>query len=229
MIGVLSDAHGNGPAFQLTLELLRKRGASRFVFLGDAVGYIPSVEVVRSLRSLGQEVHCIRGNHEDMLLRGETPHDEVYKLRAVASQLAQEEVEFVRSWPTSLRETAERRSLLFVHGSPADPTFGYVYPDTDLTNFASPAEFIFMGHTHRPFVRAHGGTCYVNVGSCGLPRDDGRFGSAAIFDPATEAVHILRFDISEATRSILASEQGVHPNVVAVFERRQKDIIGEVV
>ena len=43
---------------------------------------------------------------------------------------------------------------LFVHGSPTDPLTGYIYPDSDLSEFSEiDADVVFMGHTHHPFVR----------------------------------------------------------------------------
>jgi len=45
MIGILSDAHGNRPAFDLAISVLQGYGAKIFYFLGDAVGYLPTTDV----------------------------------------------------------------------------------------------------------------------------------------------------------------------------------------
>src|ERR1700690_2697307 len=104
MIGVLSDAHGNDPAFQHALGHLTRLGAELFVFLGDAVGYIPSTAVVTSLRELGGRVTCIPGNHEEILLgSGIPPHLElVYQLSQTRKRPAESDIHFLSSWPRLL-------------------------------------------------------------------------------------------------------------------------------
>lgn len=231
MIGILSDAHGNGPAFNQTIELLRRLGASHFYFLGDAVGYMPSKDVVAALQSLGSDILCIKGNHEAMLLQNvsDPKRDEVYRLTNVRMSLKVEELDFIQSWPTHRIESINGKRILFVHGSPMDYTNGYVYPDTDLSIFDGPYDFVFMGHSHYPFVRHQGAVCYVNVGSCGMPRDDGRFGAGAIFDPDTGKVRVVRFDISNATQKALSNAGPCHESVRATFDRRRDAVYGELI
>jgi putative phosphoesterase len=229
MLGILSDAHGNGPAFRLAVDRLTRLGAERFVFLGDAVGYIPSTSVVRALLEMGERVECIRGNHEDMLLLGsaDSKREAVYQLSAVRQRLGDEELNYLASWPVARRVSVPSGAVLYVHGSPADPTNGYVYPDTDLSSFATDVAYVFMGHSHHPFVRRQQQTLFVNVGSCGLPRDDGRFGCAGLFDERSGGVRLVRFDIVEATAAALAEAAAVHPSVTAVFARRKERLEGE--
>lgn len=231
MIGVLSDAHGNGPAFGRAIELLRQCGVTRFIYLGDAVGYIPSPAVVLALRTLGSTVGCIRGNHEEMLLNDQigSPQEEIYRIAEVRAKFSAEDLAFVASWPTHRVESINGFDCLFVHGSPDDFTRGYVWPDTDLSTFHTPYDFVFMGHSHHPFIRGEGNTCYVNVGSCGMPRDDGRYGACATMDPDTGKVRVLRFDISAPTQSAITREFSIHPSVSANFERRRDCVFGQFV
>lgn len=231
MIGVLSDAHGNGPSFHRAIDLLRQCGVSRFLYLGDAIGYLPSPNVVTALRMLGSTVFCIRGNHEEMLLnpRMSSTQDEIYRLADVKEKLSAADLAFIETWPTHRVESINGRRILLVHGSPADFTHGYVWPDTDLSTFDSPYDFVFMGHSHHPFIRIEGNTCYVNVGSCGLPRDDGRYGACATFDPTTGAARVLRFDISAPTRTAIAGDASIHPSVMANFERRRDSVFGQFI
>lgn len=230
MIGILSDAHGNNGGFRTAIFHLRSLGAKSFYFLGDAVGYIPSLEVVAALQSMGTEVKCILGNHEKMLLGAATPEREpIYQHQSLRERLSNQQIDFLKSWPTHRRETIAETPVLFVHGSPSDYTNGYVYPDTDLDQFNPSASFVFMGHSHYSFVRSANGTTFVNVGSCGLPRDDGRFGGACLYDPATGNVQVLRFDISEQTEAVLAANSPVHQAVRDVLARRNESIFGEFV
>jgi len=222
MIGILSDAHGNGPAFNQAIEFLRKHGASRFIYLGDAVGYIPSIDVVAALRLLGSEVICVKGNHEVMLLNNscDPNGEDVYRLQSVRNSLKVEDRDFIQSWPTHHMELINGRRILFVHGSPKNHTSGYVYPDTDLSLFGESYNYVFMGHTHYPFIRQQGSACFINVGSCGMPRDDGRFGACATFDPNTGGVRIFRFDITAASEKAFANACPIHELVKRTFDRR---------
>ncbi len=230
LIGLISDAHGNGLAFDRAVSLLLAQGATHLYFLGDAVGYVPSDAVLNSIARLKGRVHCIRGNHEAMLLEGQNDpaRERVYQLEALRANLTSQQLEMISSWPTFLKEKILGLNLLFVHGSPADPTYGYVYPDTDLSGFMPEADWVFMGNTHHPFIREHAGTCYVNIGSSGLPRDDGRFGSVALFDPRARGVRILRFDITADCRQVLEQFPAVHPSVREVYARRRPSVIGDI-
>ncbi len=228
--GIVSDAHGNVESYHLALRLLERLGARRILFLGDAVGYLPGNSVVRAVLSGG--IDAIRGNHEAMLLEGEpaAERDSVYRLQATRRAMSGEQIAAIRRWPESQSWQAPSGCVLAVHGSPANPTNGYVYPDTDLSTFeVAEGTTVFMGHTHRPFIGTNRGVRYINVGSCGLPRDAGCFGSAALFDDETGEVRLIRFDIREAVRAALARVGPVHESVLAVFHRPAPlDLVGEL-
>lgn len=230
LIGFISDAHGNSQAFERGIALLLEQGVERIYFLGDAIGYVPSAEVLDSLRRLGGQVLCIRGNHEAMLLEGQisTARERVYQLQVLRPSLTQQQIDMIMGWPSYRRISINGLRLLLVHGSPADHTFGYVYPDTELSSFEPDADWVFMGNTHYPFIREEAGTHYVNVGSCGLPRDDGRYGSVALLDTFLGAVRILRFDITAECAHVLTRFPSVHSSVREIYERRRAVLTGEI-
>lgn len=230
LIGLVSDAHGNSLAFDRAVALLLVQGAQRLYFLGDAVGYVPSAAVLDSLARLGDRVQCIRGNHEAMLLEGQSDvaRERVYQLEALRPSLTPAQLAMIASWPASRTEVIDDQKVLLVHGSPTDPTYGYVYPDTDLAGFAPDADWVFMGNTHHPFIREQAGTRYVNIGSCGMPRDDGRYGSVALLDTKARSARILRFDITAESRQVLEQFPTVHPSVWDVYERRSRVVMGDI-
>lgn len=230
--GILSDAHGHVEAFHIALDILRRHGAERLHFLGDAINYIPGTAVVDSLMAQS-DVQVIAGNHEVMLLGAgvSAERDSVYQMRRTAAEMSTAHLEFLRALPKRSEISAACGNILFVHGSPVDETFGYVYPLDDLNRLCVPAgTTVFMGHTHRPFVRKEGGVMFVNVGSCGMPRDCGHLGAACLFDDCSGKAEILRFDIRAATEAALKRSHPVHPSVKELFERAPSgSVVGTLV
>ena len=170
-LGLLSDAHGNVEAFALACRVLERCGADELLFLGDAVGYLPGCGVAEAIVDAG--IPRVRGNHEAMLLSGRVPDaEDAYRLATTRTMLSPRMFEALASWPATRTLALACGDALLVHGSPCDPTFGYVYPDTDLHELARPelaGTTVFMGNTHRPFVRRHGTTTFVNVGELRAP------------------------------------------------------------
>jgi len=231
MIGILSDAHGNTDAFKLAISHLRKLGASRFIFLGDAVGYIPCSGVLTELIKIKDEVICIQGNHEIMLTNKcwNPERDKIYNLRKTSTLLSEVETNYIKSWPIMHKESYGIDSALFIHGGLYDFTNEYVYPNSDLSKYEVTETFVFMGHTHYPFVKKTGNTIFVNVGSCGLPRDIGNLGSFATFNPEIGEVLLYRFDISSAIQNISESNMKIHESVLALFNRQQSLFEGQLI
>ena len=91
------------------------------------------------------------------------------------------------------------------------------------------SDFVFMGHSHYPFVRYQDAVCFVNVGSVGLPRDDGRYGACALFDSTHSRVEVFRFDISDCSKPLLDGDVEMHDSVRAIFERRKEQVFGKVI
>ncbi|MBI2725884.1 MAG: metallophosphoesterase family protein [Polaromonas sp.] len=230
MMGVLSDAHGNWQAFDQGISVLKQMGATRFVFLGDALGYLPMPDVLDSIDALGAQIVCIRGNHEDLILKGglNPVQEAVYQHERSRTMLSGRQLAAISAWPPMLELDFPVGRALFIHGSPVDHTYGYVYPDTDLRQFDVSAQYVFMGNTHRPFVRTEAGTLFVNAGSCGLPRDHGAFGSVALFDEGSGESKIIRFDIRQATAACLTQVTGIHEDVLALFSRQPEHYEGEL-
>lgn len=229
-IGLVSDLHGNAPATQACLAWLRKSAVDRIYCLGDTVGYLPEEQVVlRLLEANG--VECQRGNHEEMLLNPETidpTRDLVYGLRKALGRCSQTQLDVVAAWPGARELVVDGLRMLLIHGTPSDPIHGYCYPDTSLKSWADQThDFVFMGNTHRPFIRKYGATTFVNVGSVGLPRDHGALSSLTVFDTQSHDVSMVRLplDTQDLERRYGPS---MHPDVRTVLNRRCVDPVGTV-
>lgn len=230
-IGVISDAHGNWLGLQKGVKILRRLGAEKIYFLGDAVGYIPGLHTIEILIDEQKNIFSLLGNHDEMLISGSVNKidDKIYQINRSAQGIYAQQDDFLKNLKPKLETSINGNRILFVHGSPRDPINGYVYPDTDIGSAVKKYNWIFMGHTHHPFKRKIGDCQVINVGSCGLPRDDGRFGAAALANCNTNEVSIIRYDITKETEYVLSKTGPVHHSVSELFQRRKIQMTGQIV
>lgn len=229
-IGFISDAHGNPAGLSVCLEYLRAQGTDKICFLGDAVGYMPDWAGVFALLDEYQ-VKCLRGNHDQMALERviDPQRNLVYR---ITPELIDENACYLSraaSWPASITMEVGQRELLLVHGSPSQMLDGYVYPDSSVEDFELiKADAVFMGNTHRPFVRRVYGKCLVNVGSCGLPRDVGNLASCAIYDVERDECTVYRIPF-DTEQIIETYKDELHRSVVDCLRRRAENYFGILV
>lgn len=229
-IGLVSDAHGNPEGLGECLRFLHKQAVANIYFLGDAVGYLPGWQDVFALLA-DYDVTSLGGNHEFMSQDSHTSLEKgaVYRFDADLIELNRASLTEASKLPSSRLLELDSKKILLVHGSPAVTVNGYVYPDSTLEAFQTvDADAIFMGHTHRPFVRRDFGKLFVNVGSSGLPRDIGNLASCAIYDAASDECEIFRipFDV-ECVLKKYGSR--IHPSVKSCLLRQSEDYIGTLI
>jgi putative phosphoesterase len=230
-IGLISDVHGNISALEKCFKYLKKE-TDEIIFLGDAIGYLPSgYECFHFL--LENNVACIKGNHEEMLL-GNLPIKEgnkaVYKLEEVRNKFLKSDTEKLNQWPIKIERKFNNLKYLFVHGSPSDYTNGYIYPDTDLSEYALlDFDCIITAHTHRPFIKQQANKCFGNIGSVGLPRDTGMLSSFGILDLEKKSVEIKRMELDKNTVQEYLKSTEIHPLVKKVFTRNSNIYIGKLI
>lgn len=154
-VAILTDIHANREALQAVLEDARLRGATRFAFLGDIVGYGPDPEwccdAVAEL--VGQGAVCVRGNHDNAAAGESEPMSTIAQaaMEWTKRQLSKEHRAFLAGLPLAVTEG----DMLFVHASASAPeAFSYVTSDTRAApSFrACSARLIFCGHTHVPML-----------------------------------------------------------------------------
>jgi putative phosphoesterase len=219
LIGIISDAHGNAIALRKCIAHLNKK-VGKVYFLGDSCGYFPDIngclDVLRE-----HNVNCIMGNHDAMLLGlldYDKDKDEIYKLADSRKIISKENLIFLEGLSDSVNLIIDDSRLLFVHGGPENKLTEYIYPDSDLKKYRlNNFDWLFCGHTHRPFIGSIGNKTIVNVGSCGLPRDIGNSFSMAIFDTTNKNVKIERLTIP--LDEIIEEYSNVHPSVIECLKR----------
>jgi diadenosine tetraphosphatase ApaH/serine/threonine PP2A family protein phosphatase len=195
LTALISDLHANIPALETALADARRRGARRFVCLGDVVGYGAKprecLDLVMSLcGSQAQDPAaeagsleldpgiCLLGNHEHALLHSAEDFNPKARsaiewTRETLNEGPDREAGY-RYWDFlgSLSPIERDERALFVHGSPRDPVREYLLPRDSRNREKMRANFsrmdrpvCFVGHSHVPAIYFEDGRLYRPKGT----------------------------------------------------------------
>jgi len=179
-IAVISDIHGNLPALDAVLTVIRDAGISRILNLGDSLyGPLWPLETARRIRQ--ENMISIAGNEDRLILEAAAGPAHNATIGENFDSLDQESL----MWLRSLSATATCDKMYMCHGTGEDDTAylceavteqGVVLkPESELVAFAGgiPANVILCGHSHHPrVITLSSGKVIVNPGSVGLPAYD---------------------------------------------------------
>ena len=95
---------------------------------------------------------------------------------------------FMARLPFDLRFTMGTNRVRLVHGSPRKVN-EYLFEDKPASLYERLAaqagcDVLVFGHTHKPWVREHGGVLFVNCGSVGKPKDGDPRAAFAVLETA---------------------------------------------
>jgi predicted phosphodiesterase len=124
-VALISDIHGNLPAFEAVLEDVRTAGADETWCLGDLVGYGAQPDECVALADQACD-RCLAGNH-DLVVTGEIDIGDFSSTAAAAAtwtreHIADEALEYLRA----LEPVDEAPAFGLYHASPRDPVWEYV-------------------------------------------------------------------------------------------------------
>jgi predicted phosphodiesterase len=124
-IALISDVHGNLPAFEAVVEAVEASDAETTWCLGDLVGYGAQPDDCVALARQRCDV-SLAGNH-DLVVTGDIDIDDFSSTAASAARwtrdhISEESLEFLRSLEPA---DAEREPGIY-HASPRDPIWEYV-------------------------------------------------------------------------------------------------------
>ena len=227
-IALLSDVHGNLPAFQAVLENVRAKEADEVWCLGDLVGYGAQPDDCVALARESCQL-SLAGNH-DLVVMGKIDIREFSSSAAVAADwtrghISDDSLEFLRS----LEPHDEGREVGLFHASPRDPVWEYVLSTWQAGGCfeAMDARVGAIGHSHVALFfhqdgdapveggQTSGGTeldvsegrWLLNPGGVGQPRDGDPRAAWLLLDTDawTAAWHRVEYPIDEAARAIEAA------------------------
>ena len=152
-IGLFSDIHANREALEASLEHARRAGISRFIFLGDYVGYgaDPAFAVDTVMREVEAGAVALLGNHDAAISTGTggMNHIAAEAIDWTRPRLDRTQSEFL----TRLPLTFEDGNRLFVHASANAPQrWEYIISIESASRsfLATRAQATFCGHVHVP-------------------------------------------------------------------------------
>ena len=231
---LISDIHSNLEALRAVLDDIRREEIAEIYCLGDMIGYGPNPR--ECLEAVYKFPVCILGNHDQAALFDPDGFNPV-ALRAIywtRDQLdsgpggpaaANRRWDFLGELPRLHMDG----DLLFVHGSPRDPTNEYIFPE-DVYNqrkmqtlFGRITGACFQGHTHIPGVftanfdffapeecdyeyRLTGEKVMVNVGSVGQPRDGDSRACYVILNDEMVIFRRVEYPVEQTIEKIYAEQ-----------------------
>jgi putative phosphoesterase len=219
-VAVITDMHANLPALQAALARIDELDVDAIYCGGDLVGYGPHPNEVCALIS-ERGIPTIYGNYDHAIARDltdcgcayVTPHDREIGQLSVDWTLAhtdQASKDFMRALPFDLRFEVGASSVHLVHGSPRKVN-EYLFADKPASLYerlaaAEEADVLVFGHTHKPWVREHGGVLFVNCGSVGKPKDGDPRAAFAVLEAAPDGVTVtierVAYDAAAVAREV---------------------------
>jgi predicted phosphodiesterase len=228
-IAVLSDIHGNMDALQNVLQDMDHQQVDQRFCLGDMIGYGPEPEeTVQLVRK--SAIPSVMGNHEMAVVKPRIQEwfnpEARESIQKTILMLSADTVSYLQGLPNWLVVDRFR----FVHGSPPNSPFIYIYQlsENRLKEVLQRSDewVIFIGHTHdlriisfdgqgivrKPLAR---GTVslslqnryIVNAGSVGQPRDGNNAAKYVIVDTQAQTLEVrfVPYNIAVVYQKILGA------------------------
>jgi len=236
-VAILSDIHGNLAALRAVMTDIAAQRIVEIVVAGDLVGFgAQSNEVVDLLAERG--VALVRGNHEHDYV---APYDADNQQRELwradprlaamcwyLDRLGSKRRVFLATLP--LQHWLDPETLV-VHGSTRHIRDAVLKqtPVAELDEMfgSTSARLVFVGHTHRPVIRATSRRRIVNVGSVGAPLGGDPLATYAVARRSTEApgdwiveLRQVRYSVEDAVAAFGNGIGAADPGFAEIMARQ---------
>ena len=227
-MALISDIHGNLPAFRAVLDDIESTGVDAVWCLGDLVGYGAQPDDCVALAAEACDV-CLNGNH-DLVVTGHLDVEEFSHAAAEAAIWTRETIgEEALQFLSGLSPEDESHAIGLYHASPRDPVWEYVLSAVQAGRCmdAMGARVGAIGHSHVAlcFWRSADGTSagrqaghgdeadiadgewLLNPGGVGQPRDGDPRAAWLLLDVEgwTASWRRVEYPIDEAAAAIRAA------------------------
>jgi predicted phosphodiesterase len=218
-IAIVSDIHGNLPAFEAVLEDLRETAPDLVLHGGDLPhGGASPTEIVDRIRDLGWP--GVLGNTDEMLFDPgsltEFAKQAVSRSPALAPMFAaiaemaaatREALGEERlAWLRDLPRLQIQGPVALVHASPASTWRAPALEagDAELESVYAPLgqPIAVYAHIHRSFVRGVSGMSVINTGSVSLSYDGDRRAAYLLLDAASPNIRRVEYDMDKELNAL---------------------------
>jgi len=153
VIALFGDIHSNIQALEACLEDAEAHGVTRYVFLGDFVGYggDPGKVLAKIEAMVVDGAVAVKGNHDDMASDFDREMNETAASAAnwTRNQLSKDQQKFLDSLPMMI----EDEDRLYVHADASAPTKWRYVTDcasAQLSLEGTQSRIVVCGHVHQP-------------------------------------------------------------------------------
>ena len=191
-IGVFSDVHGNLPALEAVLAVLKEQGCEEYLCAGDLVGIGPCPEETAALLRQLPGLTCVRGNHEGYVLSplmapypDGMDEEEAEQHRWERERLSPESLDFLRGLPRAVSLMRAGVRISVAHYALLEPD-GFCPMEAptpqrlDILFADARGEVVLYGHRHEEHCDKSEKRYYINPGSLGCPPPEGSFARCGI-------------------------------------------------
>ena len=229
---IVSDLHANAGA----LDSIRE-SVDAVAMLGDIVDYGPDPRAAIDW-ARRNATYAVRGNHDHAVLTGERTgagsswvdlaEESAAWTRSVVSTA---DLEYLESLPRSLVFSFGGARFAAFHAAPSDPLYRYLPPETAEAVWRAEvervdADWLLLGHTHRPLLRAVGPTVVLNPGSAGQPRAGAPFATYAIWEDGDAFLVQRRYGVEHVVDRLAATSLDEHARSRLARTLRTGEIVG---
>jgi diadenosine tetraphosphatase ApaH/serine/threonine PP2A family protein phosphatase len=224
-VALVSDVHGNLPAFEAVLAEIRATGVEQIWNLGDLVGYGAQPDECVALAKETCDL-CLIGNH-DLVVIDKLNVDDFSANAATAALWTRDHIQDeTRTFLADLEPKDEARAIKLYHASPRDPVWEYVLSVglAEACLDEMPGRIGAVGHSHVAlwFWRDEGGRTVgeqagagmevdlskgewiINPGGVGQPRDGDPRAAWLLLDleKSTAQWRRVEYPIDQAAKAI---------------------------
>lgn len=218
---LIADVHSNWPALAAIDESF-----DACLFAGDLVDYgtdpLPCIEWAQKHITAG-----VRGNHDHAVAQ-RVPARGGNGFRALAAAtrpihwelIDPGRMKYLARLPVSRRITIGEHTFQLMHATPRDPLDEYLGDDRPAWQARIAdidADFLCVGHTHRPLLLEFDRLRVLNPGSVGQPRDGDPRASYAIVENGAVEFRRVAYDIDATLRQM--REAGVSEEALSLAEQ----------
>ncbi|HCS55165.1 metallophosphoesterase family protein [Rubinisphaera sp.] len=202
---LLSDLHANWTALQAV-----HRAEPEFdvcLILGDLVDFGPQPgKVIAWVKEYAAVV--IRGNHDQSVAQFVQPHKNEtlwHRLRNYSrilhwKNLSTEDLNYLSRLPVRKYWTCEEGRFLLIHASPRDPLHEYLPDEKAIWKSrlqGIEADYVCVGHSHRPYQEKFGSQTLINPGSVGQQKMGECVANYVVIEDGVPDFRQVDFEIEE--------------------------------